>query len=170
MPSVDHASPKLASLISKDIMRRAFCTALALGSVLMLTNQSGAIFGNDKVQVLPLFLVYLTPFVVVIVSQVLGTLRAMSDARSTNAFAYRGKAFFSTAISHGIPFRALLVASVIGTATTWIVALAALMAHGTVSNLPTAQILQAFALPMLFGLVSQTISYRRTVTAIGQQL
>lgn len=170
MPSVDHVTPKLASLISKDILRRAICTALALGSVLTLTNQSGAIFGNDNVQVLSLLLVYLTPFVVVIVSQVLGIRRATSDSRSRKAFAYREKAFFSTAISHGIPLSALLVASVMGTANTWIVALEALMVNGTIIDLPTSPILQAFALPMLFGLVSQTISYRRTVMAIGQQL
>ena len=42
--------------------------------------------------------------------------------------------------------------------------------NGSVSDLPVPLIAQAFALPMLFGLLSQTISYRRAVTAFGQQL
>ena len=64
--------------ISQEILRRAFVIALLLGSVLTLSNQPGAIFGDDEVRVLPLVLVYLTPFVVITVSQVLGLRRAAS--------------------------------------------------------------------------------------------
>jgi hypothetical protein len=163
-------SPSFASLISKTILRRAFLIALFLGSALTLTNQSGAIFGRDAVQILPLVLVYLTPFVVITVSQVLGLRRAMLDARSSHCFARHDVAFFATAMSHGIPRSALFVALVIGTANTSIVALSALIASGSLSNLPTALIAQAFALPMLFGLFSQTISYRRAAKMIGQRL
>ena len=170
MPGQPQKDPSFASLISIDILRRAVLIALLLGSVLTLANQSGAIYGRDVIQVLPLVLVYLTPFVVVTVSQVLGLRRATLDARSPHSFARQDAAFFATAISHGIPLRALLVALVIGTANTSIVASSALMARESLSILPTALIAQAFALPMLFGLLSQTISYRRAVTAIGQRL
>lgn len=170
MSDRDQENPTFASLISKDILRRALFIAFVLGSVLTLANQSGAIFGSDTVQVLPLVLVYLTPFVVITVSQVLGLRRATLDAESGLALARPHDAFLATAVSHGIPRRALLVALIIGTANTSIVASSALMSNGYISNLPTALIVQAFALPMMFGLVSQTISYRRAVVAIGQGL
>jgi hypothetical protein len=169
MPGNQQENSSFVSLISKDILRRAFLIALALGSVLTITNQSGAIFGGDPLQVLPLALVYLTPFVVITVSQVLGLRRATLDARFPRPSAHHDAAFLATAMSHGIPVRALLVALVIGTANTSIVASSALMASGSLSNLPNALIAQAFVLPMLFGLLSQTISYRRAVSAVGQQ-
>lgn len=53
MSNIDHAHPKFVSLINIEILGRAFLVALCLGSVLTLTNQPGAIFGTDTVQVLP---------------------------------------------------------------------------------------------------------------------
>lgn len=168
MPGKQQENSSFASLISKDILGRALIIALLLGSVLALTNQSSSIFGDDALQVLPLALAYLTPFVVITVSQVLGLRRATIDARSLRSFAQRDAAFLATAMSHGIPRRALLVALAIGTANTTIVASSALMASGSLSNLPNALIAQAFVLPMLFGMLSQTISYRRAVSTIDQ--
>lgn len=168
MPGKHQETSSFVSLISRDILNRAFIIALLLGSVLMLANQSGAILGDDAVQVLPLVLVYLTPFIVITVSQVLGLRRATLDVRSLRSIAHRDATFVATAMSHGIPRRALLVALVIGTANTSIVASSALMTSDSLSNLPNALIAQAFVLPMLFGLLSQTISYRRAVSAINQ--
>ncbi len=166
----DPGHPKLASLIDADVIRRAGIVALILGSVLTLTNQSGAIFGADTVQVLPLVLVYVTPFVVVTVSQVLGIWRALLDVRRGRAPDFPQGAFLATVISHGIPFRALLLGSIVGTANTSIVVSAALIGGGNFADIPTALIGQAFVLPMLFGLVSQAVSYRRAALAIGQRL
>jgi hypothetical protein len=166
----DAGHPKLASLIDADVIRRAGIVALILGSVLTLANQSGAVFGADTVQVLPLVLVYLTPFVVVTVSQVLGIRRALLDVRRGRASESPRGAFLATAISHGIPLRALLLGLIIGTVNTSIVVSAALMDGGDLADLPIALIGQAFVLPMLFGLVSQAISYRRSALVIGRQL
>ncbi len=152
------------------MIRRAGIVALILGSVLTLANQSGAIFGGGRIQVLPLVLVYLTPFVVVTVSQVLGIRRALRDARRGQASAFTRDAFLATAISRGIPLRALLLGLIVGTVNTSIVISAALMDGGDLTDLPTAVIGQAFVLPMLFGLVSQAISYRRAALAIGRRL
>lgn len=168
MPGKHQENSSFASFISKDILGRALIIALLLGSVLALTNQSGSIFGDDALQILPLALAYLTPFVVVTLSQVLGLRRATIDARPLSSFAHRDAAFLATAMSHGIPRRALLVALAIGTANTTIVASSALMASGSLSNLPNALIAQAFVLPMLFGMLSQTISYRRAVSTVDQ--
>ena len=67
--------PNLASLVDAGVVRRAGIVALILGSILTFANQPAAIFGKDAIQVLPLLLVYLTPFVVVAISQVLGIRR-----------------------------------------------------------------------------------------------
>ncbi len=165
----DLGHPKLASLIDADVIRRAGIVALILGSVLTLANQSGAIFGGGTVQVLPLVLVYLTPFVVVTVSQVLGIRRALLDARRGQASVSPRDAFLATAISRGIPLRSLLLGLIVGTVNTSIVISAALMDGGNLTDLPTALIGQAFVLPMLFGLVSQAISYRRAALVIGRR-
>ncbi len=166
----DPGHPKLASLIDAEVIRRAGIVALILGSVLTLANQSGAIFGGDSVQVLPLVLVYLTPFVVVTVSQVLGIRRALQDVGQGRASASPRDAFLATALSRGIPLRSLLLGSIVGTVNTSIVLSATLMDGGNLADLPTALIGQAFVLPMLFGLVSQAISYRRAALVIGRRL
>ena len=166
----DPGHPKLASLIDAGVIRRAGIVALILGSVLTLANQSGAIFGGGSVQVLPLILVYLTPFVVVTVSQVLGIRRALLDAGRGRAPVFPRDAFLATALSRGIPLRSLLLGLIVGTVNTSIVISAALMDGGNLADLPTALIGQAFVLPMLFGLVSQAISYRRAALAIGRRI
>ena len=56
--------PTFGSLINRDVLSRAFIVALVLGSILTLINQSNALFGGAAVQVLPLVLVYLTPFAI----------------------------------------------------------------------------------------------------------
>jgi hypothetical protein len=170
MPDHRSQSPLFTSLISKEILRRAFLIATMLGSILTLANQSGAIFGSDEIQVLPLVLVYLTPFVVITVSQVLGLRRALLDARSPRYFSRRDTAFLVTAMSHSIPRRAFFVALVIGIANTFIVASSALILSGSISNISTALVAQTFALPMLFGLLSQTLAYRRAMSAICERL
>lgn len=161
------ANPTLASLIDAGVIRRAGIVALVLGSALTLANQSAAVFGGGTVDVLPLVLVYLTPFVVVTVSQVLGIRRALLDARRGRALLSPRDTFLATAVSRGIPLRSLLLGSIVGTANTSIVISAALMEGGNLADLPTALIGQAFVLPMLFGLVSQAISYRRATAAFS---
>ena len=166
----DSGHPKVASLIGADVIRRAGIVALIFGSALTLANQSGAIFGRGTIQVLPLILVYLTPFVVVTVSQVLGIRLALLDARRGQASESPQEAFFATVISHGIPLRSLLLGLIIGTVNTSIVISAALLDRGDLATIPTALIGQAFVLPMLFALVSQAMSYRRAALVIGRQL
>ncbi len=166
----DPGHPKLASLIDAGVIRRAGIVALVLGSVLTFANQSGAIFGEAAVQILPLVLVYLTPFIVVTVSQVLGIRRALLDADRGRVSVVPRDAFLATATSRGIPLRSLLLGLIVGTVNTSIVISATLMDGGNLNDLPTALIGQAFVLPMLFGLISQAISYRRAALVIGRRL
>ena len=166
----DPEHPKLASLIDAGVIGRAGVVALVLGSVLTLANQSSAILGEAAVQILPLVLVYLTPFVVVTVSQVLGIRRALLDAGRGRASVVPRDAFLATATSRGIPLRSLLLGLIVGTVNTSIVISATLVDGGNLADLPAAPIGQAFVLPMLFGLISQAISYRRAALAIGRRL
>ncbi len=163
----DAAKIGLVSLITADVLRRAAIVAIVLGTVLTLANQSGAIFGDSPIQFLPLALVYLTPFIVVSLSQALGIRRAVADAGHKQAFQFPQAGVLSTAVSHGIPMRALLVGLIIGSVNTAIVISLALVDRGNLDGIPTALIAQAFVLPMLFGLVSQAISYRRAAFAIA---
>ena len=159
------ASTGLLSLITAQILRRAAIIALLLGSVLTLANQSGAIFGDGHIQYLPLGLVYLTPFVVVTISQSLGIRQALSEAGSVDMADRSGTGVVATALSHGIPQRALLVGVIVGCVNTAIVALVAFIGREGLAGLPIAPIGQAFILPMLFGLISQALAYRRQAEA-----
>ena len=162
------STPALRSLMTKDVVLRAAIIALALGTVLVLANQPEAIFGDGQLQLLPLVLVYVTPFVVVVVSQLLGIRRAVADARGSGASRTRRTGFLATLVTHGIPLRAILLGLVVGTVNTCIVALAQLAQRGDLAALPTSLIGQAFVLPMLFGLLSQAISYRRATARLRE--
>ena len=59
---------------------------------------------------------------------------------------------------------------IVGSVNTSIVVIAALMDGADLANLPVALIGQAFVLPMLFGLISQAISYRRAARRIAERL
>ncbi len=152
---------RLVPLITAQVLRRAAIIALVLGSVLTLANQFGAIFGDDHMQFLPLGLVYLTPFVVVTISQCLGMRQALTEAEYNGRGDAPRSGVVTTALSHGIPQRALLVSLIVGGVNTAIVAIVALIDGSNLASLPISPIGQAFILPLLFGLVSQSFAYRR---------
>lgn len=150
----DFAEPRSRVIVpNRPMLVRAAIVALVLGSVLALFNQAGVIVGDAEIQWLPLALVYLTPFAVVSVSQVLGVRAAQK---------YRGQdlreKFLATMFSRGIPVRALVLGLVAGGLTTAITA-----AVDGLDPLPVALIVQAVCLPFFFGLLSQTISFRRAL-------
>lgn len=151
----------LASLINTAMVRRAGAVALILGSALTLVNQTDAIIGEDRLQILPLVIAYVTPFVVATVSQVLGVRRAVLDLCQRRPVNFSQDTLLHTAISHGIPLRTLFLALIIGAANAVIIVGAAVSGGGEISAVPAAHIGQGFFLPMLFGLMSQAVSYRR---------
>lgn len=137
----------------RPMLVRAAIVALVLGSVLTFFNQAGAIVGDGEIQWLALALVYLTPFAVVSISQLLGVRAAQK---------YRGRdlreKFLATMFSRGVPVRAVALGLVAGGLNTAIVA-----AVNGLDPLPVGLIAQAVSLPFLFGLLSQTISFRRAL-------
>ena len=147
----------LASVINGDILRRAVLVALVAGSILTLANQSAAIFGSEEFEYLPLALVYMTPLVVVTISQMLDIRRATMDARQNGDHRLGEEPVLATAIAHGIPLRSVLVGVLVGSVNASIVITIALLEGASVNSLPVALLAQAYALPVLFGLLSQTI-------------
>ncbi len=158
-------NPNLASVVNGDIFRRAALVALVVGSFLTLANQSAAVFGDEELEYLPLALVYLTPLVVVTISQMLGIRRALVDARQSGGHRWGEEPVLATALAHGIPLRAVLVGVFVGSVNASIVITIALLEGASVNSLPVAVLAQAYVLPVLFGLLSQTIAYRRAIQA-----
>ncbi len=110
-------NPNLASLINGEILRRAALVAIVIGSFLTLANQSAAIFGSEEFEYLQLALVYLTPLVVVTISQMLGIRKATIDALQNGGHRWREEPVLATALAHGIPLRAVLVACSLAAST-----------------------------------------------------
>ena len=80
---MDHVMQGAASSASqlKQVFTRSAIVAVILGSTLVLVNQLDAVFGASHIQWLPLTLAYLTPFLVVGISQAFG----IREARKTLA-------------------------------------------------------------------------------------
>jgi hypothetical protein len=143
----------------KQVLTRATIIAAVLGSALVLLNQSAAIFGDAEIQLLPLALAYLTPFIVVSLSQILGA----REARAASAWMTEFReSFAQTLVSHGIPARAVAIGLVAGGINTAIVAVDSLLAGRGLDQMPLALIAQAVTLPIVFGALSQTLAFRRT--------
>ena len=142
------------------IFLRAALVAAVIGTALTAINQASALFGPATLERLPLVLVYLTPFVVVAVSQILGIQQARSDLRE-NVTPLPTEPLRATLVSHGILLRALLTGLIAGSANASIMLFAQLLAGGESNAFPLVSLAQAYALPMLFGALSQALSYRR---------
>jgi hypothetical protein len=150
LPSVDRAA-----------VFRATVVAVVIGSLLTIVNQSGWLTGNEPPQVLQLILVFLLPFAVVLVSQVAGIRQAnVESAEST--VCERVENVLQTLIAHGIPARAVAIGLVFGSVNAVLTLTNAYLAAGNIESVAVVPLAQAYTLPFVFGLLSQTISYRRT--------
>ena len=145
---------------ARQILLRAALVAIILGSILTIVNQTDAIFGSGAIAWLPLALVYLTPFLVVTVSQILGVRRARADL-ILPAARFHAESFATTIASHGIPTRAMALGILVAVVNTAIVATTSVLAGHGLQAVPVALILQALSLPILFGALSQALAYRR---------
>ncbi len=151
-------------MVTAPVLARAFAVALILGSVLTAINQPGAIFGVSDLEPLPFALVYLTPFAVVTLSQILGIRQALRDKTPLP----EGERLVATMVARGIPLKPVLTGLLMGTINTAIMFPATLIGIGSLASVPVPLIAQAYCLPVLFGLLSQAISYRRATAQFAQ--
>jgi hypothetical protein len=159
------------------VLRRAALVAAVLGSILTIVNQPEAVFHGAEFQLLPLAQVFLTPFVVVAISQLLGARQANIDSdRIWIGEAAPGtlagpvtESFWSTVFSHGIPSRAVSLGFLCGGINTLAAMAAEILENGNLDDLPIRLLTQAFALPVAFGVLSQALAYRRTAKAFASR-
>jgi hypothetical protein len=151
--------------VNRAVVVRSAIVAVLIGSVLTLINQSGWVVGSDPLQLLPLILVFVTPFAVVAISQVAAVRRAFIDAARRRS-PVRPESFFATTISHGIPASAVAIGLFIGSINAIITLAGALLQSVDLTAVSVAPLTQAYALPLLFGVLSQAISYRRAETLV----
>ncbi len=148
------------SLVDRSIFVRATILAIIIGSILTLINQSGSVFGNEPVEILQVILVFGLPFGVVTISQIAGLRRAYLDSVGHSAPATPERVM-ATAVSHGIPARAVLIGLAFGSLNAGLVLADVLLRSGDFAAVSVVSLGQAFVLPLLFAELSQVISYRR---------
>ena len=160
--------PKSAWLpiLDRGIVLRATIIAAIIGSVLTLINQSGWVRGREPLQFLQLILVFLLPFAVVTIAQVAGVRQARIDDAHGSPASREG--FVATAVSHGIPLRAVVIGLIIGSLNAFFVVMDALLRSGDLAVVSVVPLAQAYVLPLLFGLLSQTIAYRRSRFSVAK--
>lgn len=146
--------------VNRVVLLRSAIIAIVIGIVLTLINQPSWVAGNDPLQLVPFALVFVTPFVVVAISQVVGERRAFIDAAMLGA-PTSPQGFVATTMSHGIPARAVAIGLVVGSINAFITFAGSLLQSGDLAAVTIAPLGQAYILPLLFGVLSQTISYRR---------
>jgi len=124
------STPRLWSFLDAGIVQRALVVTLVLGSILALANQSEEILGPEKLQVIPLFLLYATPFAVVITAQLLGTRRATLDIQGNTRTKISHEPLWLTALRHGIPSKAFYLGLLFSSLNTSIALASALVKKG----------------------------------------
>ena len=149
------------ALINRPIVLRSTIVSVVLGSILTRINQPGWVSGSEPLQLLPFILVFLTPFAVVMVAQIAGVRQAHIDSAGQGMPA-SPEGFITTIASHGIPARAAVIGVVFGSLNAILSVADELSRSGDLAALEIAPLGQAYVLPLVFGLVSQAISYRRS--------
>lgn len=152
-----------------DVILRSAIVAVTLGSVLSAANQWEGIFGVDDIDYLSLTLVYCTPFIVVMISQIVAFRQADSDARLNVDMTIKTEPFSKTTVSHGIPMRAVRIGLAMGVINTTLVLGPALLNPADEITVPYVLLGQTFTLPVVFGILSQAVSYRRALRVFELQ-
>jgi hypothetical protein len=161
-PNRPPAYLSLGQFLDRAVVMRSAIIAAVIGTVLTAINQYGAVRGAVSLQWLPFSLVFLTPFLVVTFSQLAAIRRAAADARVQKNLR-PSETFLETLNRHGIWRRTFTIGFIAGTINTAIILAQSLLDTSPPTTDPGILIAQVYALPVIFGLLSQTISYRRAL-------
>lgn len=151
--------------MKSTVIPRSIIVALIIGRVLNLINQFDSLFSSKSIQILPLLLMYLTPFVVVLYSQRTALKSVWQDINNEQTSG-TVNGLLLTAFSHGIPAKALAAGLIIGFTNTSILAFDGYVQSGLLSAPPPTQMAQLFLMPIIFGILSQALSYRRAISLL----
>ncbi len=146
--------------LNGGVLRRSTILALIIGSALTWINQSAAITGSKNIQLLPMFLAYATPFTVIAISQLTAIRRAWQDA-TRERLPETTESLVASAFLHGIPARALTIGLIVGTVNSAFILSEAFLNTGDIGAASATLLAQVYSLPVLFGFLSQAVSYRR---------
>jgi hypothetical protein len=152
----------LWSLVSRAVLLRSAVVAVVIGSALTIVNQSAWIAGRAPLQVLQMAQVFATPFAVVAISQIVAIRRALIDSAKRQT-SVSSESLMATTMSHGIPRSAFVIGMMIGSVNAIITLSTAFIQSDDLTAISYVPLAQAYALPLLFGLMSQAISYRRVI-------
>ena len=144
---------------------KAGVVALVIGVTLALVNQWDGILGAARLDMLPLVMVFVTPFVVVMLSQIVAVERFRKDAGAGRILRDGGRSFGRIVASHGIPTRAALIGLAMGGLNTALMAAQSLAATGSLAGLDATVAAQALALPMVFSTIAQGAVYMKLARA-----
>ncbi len=150
--------------LNAAVLKRSLLLALIIGGMLTLVGQSAALFSDAILERLPLVLAFVTPFLVITISQLGATHQAVSDA-------LRGQIpptktpFITTLVAHNIPFRALVIGLITGSANSLLIVISTFSQTGDITNAPLPLLVQFYVLPAVFGALSQALAYRRSVAS-----
>lgn len=152
--------PHRSLIWNRGIKTRAAIIALIVGTLLTIINQPNAVFGPSELHWVPFVLMYLTPFVVVSVSHVLGQQAA---SRIDGRYGERHERFLMTLMSHGVARRAIALGGLIGLFNITLVLAIGGSDGGQSSPRSINLLFQTILLPVVIGTLSQSLSFRRAV-------
>ena len=150
--------------LNAAVLKRSLLLALIIGGMLTLVSQSAALFGDAIFERLPLVLAFVTPFLVITISQLVATHQAVSDAIRDQTPATTTP-FITTLVAHNIPSRALVIGLITGSTNSLLILISTLAQTGDITNAPLPLIVQSYVLPFVFGALSQALAYRRCVAS-----
>ena len=157
--------PEFAQL-KVGVLRRSMILGLIIGSALTLINQFEALFGSETIQILPLALMYMTPFAVITISQITAIRQAWLNGKAEQA-ARKSETFLATIMAYGIPVRGVKISLIVGSFNSALILLEGYSNTAGIVAVPIGLFVQVYALPIVFGVFSQAIAYRRAVKMLN---
>ncbi|MEH6346407.1 MAG: hypothetical protein V7785_15040, partial [Bermanella sp.] len=143
-----------------DVIKRSLILSMIIGSALTLLNQTSAIFGQGEFQLIPTVFMFITPFIVITLSQLVAAEQARIDCINGQNI-NPDISFLNILVNRNIGMRALIIALIMGLTNCTLMGLISLGIDGSLSLLSENLVFQFFILPLLFGALSQAITIKR---------
>jgi len=151
------------------MLKRAALAALVIGIVLNLVNQGPRVAAGIGIAPLQFTMVFITPFLVVMVSQLFAFQHAIRDAGQTANTNWLNETWIRTALGNEILTRSAVIALTMASMNATLIAGKNLVTTGQLTPLPAALLAQALFLPLIFSALSQSLTYRRVLRDIHVQ-